>query len=47
MVHGAGRVIGIDHFGASAAGPVLFEKFGFTTEAVVKAAKASLKDARK
>lgn len=43
----AGRVIGIDHFGASAAGPVLFEKFGFTTEAVVKAAKASLKDARK
>ncbi len=43
----AGRIIGIDHFGASAAGAVLFEKFGFTPQAVVAAAKASIKDARK
>jgi transketolase len=34
----AGATIGIDHFGASAPGEVLFEKFGFTPEAV--AAKA-------
>ena len=36
-----GRVtaIGIDHFGASAAAGVLFEQFGLTADAVVKAAK--------
>ncbi|MDD5375515.1 transketolase, partial [Acidithiobacillus sp.] len=32
-LHGA--VIGIDHFGASAPAPVLFEKFGFTADNVV------------
>ncbi len=37
-----GRSIGIDHFGASADAVTLFEKFGFTTEAVFSAAKESL-----
>ncbi len=32
----AGEVIGIDHFGASAPGQVLFEKFGFTSENVAE-----------
>ena len=32
-LHGA--VIGIDHFGASAPAPILFEKFGFTVDNVV------------
>lgn len=45
FVGDAGRTVAIDHFGASAAGPVLFEKFGFTAEAVVDAAKASIADA--
>lgn len=31
--------VGIDHFGASAPGPVLFEKFGFTVENVVAAVR--------
>lgn len=39
-----GRVIGIDHFGASASDKVLFQEFGITTQAVVDAAKASLHD---
>jgi transketolase len=30
-----GDVIGLDHFGASAPGDVLMEKFGFTVENVV------------
>lgn len=38
----AGRSVGIDHYGASASGSVLFEKFGITTEAVVTAAQESL-----
>jgi transketolase len=33
-----GDVIGLDHFGASAPGDVLMEKFGFTVENVVKRA---------
>jgi transketolase len=37
-----GRIVGIDHFGASADYQSLFRKFGFTTEAVVEAARASL-----
>jgi len=41
----AGRIVGIDHFGASADAATLFREFGFTPAAVVKAAKASLKDA--
>jgi transketolase len=42
IVGDAGRSIGIDHFGASAAGPVLMEKFGFTADAVVSAAQDSI-----
>ncbi|MDO8731213.1 MAG: transketolase [Actinomycetota bacterium] len=39
-----GRVIGIDHFGASAPAEVLFTEFGITVETVIAAAKASLHD---
>ncbi len=39
-----GRVIGLDHFGASASDKVLFQEFGITIEAVKAAAKASLND---
>lgn len=35
-----GIAIGIDEFGASAPAPILYEKFGITTDAVVKAAKS-------
>ena len=38
----AGQIVGIDHFGASAAAAVLFEQFGFTPDRVVAAAHASL-----
>ncbi len=38
----AGRSVSIEHFGASADYKTLFEKFGMTTEAAVKAAKDSL-----
>ncbi len=34
-----GDVIGVDHFGASAPGPVLFEQFGFTIDNVVARAR--------
>ena len=37
-----GKVLGIDHFGASAPGGLLLEKFGFTTDNVISAAKAIL-----
>ncbi|MEG1753254.1 MAG: transketolase [Christensenella sp.] len=37
-----GGYVTVDHFGASAPAPVLFEKFGFTTEAVVNTAKKVL-----
>jgi transketolase len=42
LVGDAGRIISINHYGASAAGSLLFEKFGFTPETVVKAAHESL-----
>ena len=38
----AGKVVGIDHFGASADFKTLFREFGITTEAVIAAAQASL-----
>jgi transketolase len=38
----AGRSVSIEHFGASADYQVLYEKFGFTAEAAVAAAKESL-----
>ena len=40
-----GRVVGIDHFGASAAAATLFREFGFTSGAVVAAARESLREA--
>jgi transketolase len=38
----AGRVIGLDHFGASADFAVLFHEFGITTENIVTAALDSI-----
>jgi transketolase len=46
IVGDAGRVISINHYGASAAGAKLFEEFGFTAETVVAAAKESLEAAK-
>ena len=45
IVGDAGRSISIEHFGASADAKTLFTQFGFTPEAVVKAAKDSIKAA--
>ena len=42
-----GRTISIEHYGASAPAGELFEKFGFTTTAVVEAAQESLAAAKK
>lgn len=42
IVGDSGRIISIDHFGASADGALLFEKFGITADAVVAAAKDAL-----
>ncbi len=41
----SGRVIGLDHFGASADYSVLFHQFGITTENIVGAARDSIADA--
>ncbi|MDO5079735.1 transketolase [Buchananella hordeovulneris] len=38
----AGRIVSLEHFGASAAAEILFEQFGFTPQAVVAAAHESL-----
>ena len=38
-----GEQVSIDHFGASAPAPVLFEKFGFTPQNVVAKAKESIR----
>ncbi|GAA2023118.1 transketolase [Terrabacter terrae] len=46
VVGDAGRCVSIEHFGASADQATLFREFGFTPEAVVKAAKDSMKAAR-
>ncbi len=37
-----GKIIGMDTFGASAPGPVLYEKFGFTESKIIEAAKTML-----
>ena len=47
FVGDAGRVVGIDHFGASASAEVLYEKFGITTAAVVDAAKDAITAAQR
>jgi len=46
LVGDAGRVISIDHYGASASGSKLFEEFGFSGDAVVTAARESLEAAQ-
>ncbi|RAG86317.1 transketolase [Streptacidiphilus pinicola] len=42
FVGDAGRIVSLEHFGASADAKVLFREFGFTPEHVVAAAKESL-----
>ena len=39
----AGRVVGLDHFGASADGGLLFEKFGITAEAIAQSVRETLR----
>ena len=46
FVGDAGESIGVDHYGASAAAAVIYEKFGITAEAVAAAAKLSIAKAR-
>jgi len=41
-----GDVIGIDHFGASAPGPIVMEKFGFTAANIASHAKAIVERAK-
>ncbi|MGY1815223.1 transketolase [Blastococcus sp. SYSU D00820] len=45
FVGDAGRIVGLTHYGASAAYSVLYEKFGLTDEAVVAAARESIEAA--
>ena len=42
IVGDAGRIVSINHYGASAQGASLFEKFGFTPQTVAAAARESL-----
>ena len=44
IVGDRGRSVGIDHFGASADYKTLFQKFGITAEAVIEAARESIKE---
>ncbi|WP_237089892.1 transketolase [Nesterenkonia sp. PF2B19] len=46
LVGDAGRVVGLDHFGASADYQTLYREFGITTEAVSAAAEESVAAAR-
>ncbi|MEU0137883.1 transketolase [Streptomyces sp. NPDC006296] len=46
VVGDAGRIVGLEHYGASAAYERLYEEFGITPEAVAAAARASIGDAR-
>ncbi|MFH9086142.1 transketolase [Streptomyces sp. NPDC017673] len=43
----AGRIVSLEHFGASADGKVLFKEFGFTAENVAAKARESLADAQR
>jgi transketolase len=45
FVGDAGRIVSIDHFGASADAATLFREFGFTPAAVVAAARESIQSA--
>jgi transketolase len=42
FVGDAGRIVGLNHYGASAAYTMLYEQFGLTADAVVTAARESL-----
>ncbi len=42
VVGDAGRIVGLDHYGASASFATLYEEFGITADAVVAAAKESI-----
>jgi transketolase len=46
FVGDAGRIVGLTHYGASAAYTVLYEQFGLTDEAVVTAARESIEAAK-
>ncbi|MFH8292261.1 transketolase [Streptomyces sp. NPDC018059] len=43
----AGRIVSLEHFGASADGKVLFREFGFTADAVAQAARESIAAAQR
>jgi transketolase len=45
VVGDAGRIVSLEHYGASAQYTELFEKFGFTAPVVVSAAEDSIRDA--
>ncbi|RBY91324.1 transketolase [Blastococcus sp. TF02A-30] len=45
FVGDAGRIVGLNHYGASASFSVLYEEFGLTDDAVVAAAKESIEAA--
>ncbi|MGX1630303.1 transketolase [Streptomyces albidoflavus] len=47
FVGDAGRIVSLEHFGASADAKVLFREFGFTTDAVAEAARESLAAAQR
>ncbi|MFE9406167.1 transketolase [Streptomyces sp. NPDC006530] len=47
FVGDAGRIVSLEHFGASADGKVLFQEFGFTAEHVAAAARESLDAAKR
>ncbi|MFE9539073.1 hypothetical protein, partial [Streptomyces sp. NPDC006691] len=42
FVGDTGRIVSLEHFGASADGKLLFQEFGFTTEHVTAAARESI-----
>lgn len=44
IVGDTGRSVSIEHFGASASGPELFTRFGMTADAVVGAARETIRD---
>jgi transketolase len=46
IVGDAGRIVSIEHYGASADYQTVFREFGFTAEAVAAAARDSLQDVR-
>jgi transketolase len=46
LVGDAGECVSLEHYGASAPYQVIFERFGFTAEAVVAAARQSIRRAR-